>query len=1374
MKRFIFISLVFFYQMTLSAQSNNVGIGTTTPDASAVLDLTADDKGLLTPRMSTLDRESIANPAEGLLAFDTDTNTFWYHTGDLWIEIGRDVRSWNEKIEKQLVNNMIRPDSLVRDYNFAASVAIDGDRAFFGVLDDYNQFAQANGEAHVYFYDGNEWIPEEILVASNGGPNRGFGTAVDIDGDYAVVGSPLDGSTMASAGSVYIYKYDGASWTEQARLEPSDIAASYAFGSAVKIDGDYIAISATGAINSGNRTGAVYIFHRSGTNWIEESKIIDPSIISQEQFGISIDLVEDRLAVCHLLDTISTDQLGSVHVYERSGTMWSEVQKITYDSPQNVSYFGRSVTLSYPYLAARVAHGENGGNESLYGNVILFKHASSNYDQSYIIEEPYNINDKFSFGLHIDMDSENILLGSFKEAHLYSRFGNEWVHQMEMPIPGNKKHTQLGHPVVIEGDHIIICEPKNSEIFKDNGAAYYINKSEPLCDKDMDPTNEIETWATLAGIPEDLSDGDDRGAFENVNGVVRSAGSTQDNFVFGDSELPTNGVPVFENLLFFYGINAAFRVGRLNNSVDWSPDSLGAHSIALGNNVKAKGHNSFAIGKNSEANEKESIAMGNSTKANGDGAVSVGSFNNANGDNSIAIGSNTLANGTNSFTMGRSTRADGNDATAMGYNTDADGDYSTAMGYITEASGLNSLSTGDLTQAKGDNSVTFGRGTRSNAYAATSIGRYNVGQGTGTSWIATDPVFEVGIGLNSLNRENAISVLKNGTVAFKEYTFPNIDGTADQIMTTDGSGNITWVTPPSGADNLGNHTATLNIDMDDQRIINLDDPLADGDAATKSYVDGALVPLQSDINDNASDIVSNIININSNAANIFNNTVAINTHTTNDTDLSPTNELQTLSIAGQDLTLSSGNTVTLPSDTGAFENNSGVVRNTGSSDDDFVFGKDELPENGIAVDGHLFFFDSSKGAFRAGALNSSENWAQDSLGFGSAAFGSGTRAIGNYTLASGANSIASGLMSISMGYNSESTNCYSVALGLGTKANGFASFSVGSGTRSRADYSSTLGHGTIAESLALTAIGQFNVGGGNDTMFVITDPIFEVGIGSDINNRKNALTVLKNGRVSFKDYSFPNSEGAEHEVMLSDGSGQMSWGNTNKIQDEEGDCKIEFNSADNKIVFTTNNIVTAKIEPDSMFIDGNLKVGSGAGAKLYLGNAFLQSSSATIIKCDASLRPNTDDTFDLGSSGKRWQDVWATNGVIQTSDRRLKKNITKMRYGLPEVLALKPVTYHWNKEEDAKQQHLGLIAQNLLEVIPEVVSEAGEYLGVKYAELVPVLIAAIQDQQEIIKNQKDEINALQNQNTSTSSSIKDIMDRLIRLEGSEIKISINE
>lgn len=82
MKKFFF--LVIAVISFISSKSQAVGIGTNTPEASSLLDISSTTKGMLMPRMTSAQRTAIASPATGLVLFDTDTKTLWAYDGTAW------------------------------------------------------------------------------------------------------------------------------------------------------------------------------------------------------------------------------------------------------------------------------------------------------------------------------------------------------------------------------------------------------------------------------------------------------------------------------------------------------------------------------------------------------------------------------------------------------------------------------------------------------------------------------------------------------------------------------------------------------------------------------------------------------------------------------------------------------------------------------------------------------------------------------------------------------------------------------------------------------------------------------------------------------------------------------------------------------------------------------------------------------------------------------------------------------------------------------------------------------------------------------------------------------------------------------------------
>ena len=140
----------------------------------------------------------------------------------------------------------------------------------------------------------------------------------------------------------------------------------------------------------------------------------------------------------------------------------------------------------------------------------------------------------------------------------------------------------------------------------------------------------------------------------------------------------------------------------------------------------------------------------------------------------------------------------------------------------------------------------------------------------------------------------------------------------------------------------------------------------------------------------------------------------------------------------------------------------------------------------------------------------------------------------------------------------------------------------------------------------------------------------------------------------------------------------------------------------------------------------------------------------------SSLGSNFGSNYD----GWRWGTLYANNGVINTSDTTLKNNIKPISYGLKQIRQIDPITYTWKEDrkyrdfevpEKEKLYHLGFNAQQLKDVIPEVVESWGwlhdkekDYkkvryneLGVNYAEITPVVVNAVkeldQTQQKIVK-----------------------------------------
>ena len=126
-----------------------------------------------------------------------------------------------------------------------------------------------------------------------------------------------------------------------------------------------------------------------------------------------------------------------------------------------------------------------------------------------------------------------------------------------------------------------------------------------------------------------------------------------------------------------------------------------------------------------------------------------------------------------------------------------------------------------------------------------------------------------------------------------------------------------------------------------------------------------------------------------------------------------------------------------------------------------------------------------------------------------------------------------------------------------------------------------------------------------------------------------------------------------------------------------------------------------------------------------------------------------DDEFRFAAGGAFHADADITSfSSTVASDKRLKTNIKKIEYGLKDVLQLRGVEFDWKEKRNGKHD-IGFIAQEVQEIIPEVINEipdlqdeTNKYLGVDYSKIVPLLVESIKEQQQQIEDLINEVDLL--------------------------------
>lgn len=273
------------------------------------------------------------------------------------------------------------------------------------------------GAVYVFVNSGGTWSQQAYVKASNSSTADNFGVAVSLsqDGNTMVVGAHNEDSdsdtinsgeaddTAISAGAAFVFTRSGSTWSQQAYLKASNSDAGDFFGVKLDIsgDGDTIAIgaydemsSATGVNgdatnNTISRSGAAYVFTRSGGVWSQDAYLKSSNNEADDRFGGSLAINFDGtiLAVGAGLEDSNANGLngdqtdnaassaGAVYLFER-GTNWFQSAYIKAADSGGGDVFGGSANVGYTLLGlsadgsvlAAAGYLEDGGDTGVGGD----------------------------------------------------------------------------------------------------------------------------------------------------------------------------------------------------------------------------------------------------------------------------------------------------------------------------------------------------------------------------------------------------------------------------------------------------------------------------------------------------------------------------------------------------------------------------------------------------------------------------------------------------------------------------------------------------------------------------------------------------------------------------------------------------------------------------------------------------------------------------------------------------------------------------------------------------------------------------------------------------------------------------------------------
>ncbi|MCP4696630.1 MAG: hypothetical protein GY862_07250, partial [Gammaproteobacteria bacterium] len=431
-------------------------------------------------------------------------------------------------------------DAAVDDL-FGISAALSGDTALIGASEDGDGDTNF-GSAYVFTRSGMAWSQQARLTPGDATGDDYFGYSVALSGDTALIGAYWNDD----GGSAYVFTHSGTVWSQQAKLTASDTGE---FGYSVALSGDT-------ALVGDSLDEVTYVFTRSGTIWSQQQKLIADDAVTKE-FGYSVALSGDTALIGASWD----DGGGSAYVFTRSGTVWSQQAKLTVDDAAD-GVFGTSVALSGD-TALIGAPEDDYGDMSWAGSVYVFTRSGTVWSQQAKLIAS-DAAEESLFGSSVALSGDTALIGAegdeddsdyLGSAYVFIRSGADWSQQRKLTAGNAAAHDEFnplfdgdafGHSVALSGNTVLIGAQNNNEGGDGSGSAYvfdvaFVNEAPDLrrgdthllaLTEDSSENHGTSITDLIASATDELITDTDTDTIFDYEGIVVTAADTTGNGVW--------------------------------------------------------------------------------------------------------------------------------------------------------------------------------------------------------------------------------------------------------------------------------------------------------------------------------------------------------------------------------------------------------------------------------------------------------------------------------------------------------------------------------------------------------------------------------------------------------------------------------------------------------------------------------------------------------------------------------------------------------------------------------------------------------------------------------------------------------------------------
>ncbi|HEX3897060.1 MAG TPA: FG-GAP repeat protein [Rudaea sp.] len=387
-----------------------------------------------------------------------------------WIEAAAASQTpWNEAISYDSESITVTPASGQPSYFQQAELGLPqpGDSVFGSAVAQWKDTASGErwavigapgddgGKGAVYVFElspgARQWHQFTRIIASDGAASDAFGSAVAIDGNTIAVGAPNHTSAgHPNSGQAYVYTIDFASSAvnEQARIyaAASDNAQT---GTSVALAGDKLLIGAPNA----STNGAVWFAKRSGTSWTYTQALFPFGTYSGFTFGKSLSIDGTRILISMPNDSSSGDSSGLAFTFIYDGSAWNQEQRIAAPDAVAFNHFGSAVALR-GNTAAVGARDHNAKQGAVYSFLLI---------AGWTYESTLSVAGSKQFGYAVSLTDGMLAVGATEvggadggQSYLFSGDSKGWA---PIPLPATALYGRLGTAVSLDDSELLTGAP---------------------------------------------------------------------------------------------------------------------------------------------------------------------------------------------------------------------------------------------------------------------------------------------------------------------------------------------------------------------------------------------------------------------------------------------------------------------------------------------------------------------------------------------------------------------------------------------------------------------------------------------------------------------------------------------------------------------------------------------------------------------------------------------------------------------------------------------------------------------------------------------------------------------------------------------------